>query len=205
MSPVKKFAMGASALMALGVIGVVGYGYTLDPVWHVERSALIGASTADIHPYVESPANWKRWAMGQMAADSGTKIETFGPEAGPGSGYSWEGTGSNGRLTLDSSAQATGVAYTMVMEGTDRPAHGSIRYAPEGEGTRVTWSDEGDFGKPFGGFMVSVMAQQLGDHLDRSLATLGGLAEADAAKREAEEAAAAAAAEAAEAPAENAP
>lgn len=190
MPPFKKFAIGASVLMAVGVLVFVVYGYTLPTRWVVERSALIAAQPADLHPLVERPEAWKSWAMGEMGKQPDLQITTFGPEAGPGAGYRWDSSVSHGQMTLTASDPARGVAYEMVMEANDTPAAGTIAYAPEGAGTRVTWHDEGEFSKPFGGYMVGVMEQQLGAHLETALGALAAQAEQAAATRQATEAAA---------------
>ena len=121
--------------------------------------------------------------MGQMASQPDLKIATFGPSAGPGAGYAWSSAASTGKLTITASDPSRGVSYEMAMEANDTPAAGSITYAADGASTKVTWHDEGEFGKPFGGYMVGIMEEQLGAHLESSLGTLKSMSEERAAAR----------------------
>ncbi|MES2643694.1 MAG: SRPBCC family protein [Myxococcota bacterium] len=187
----KRIGIGVVGVVVVGVAVVLGYGATQPSTWHVERSATIDAAPGDIQPLLEDLETWPSWAAGPDADAAGMTF-TYGPiRRGVGATYSWQGPGSFGTATITSS-DASGVTYDMLMESSETPAHGSLRLTPDGDRTRVTWVDEGDFGMwPLGGLMVPMMEGALGPHFEGGLARLGPLAQARATQRVAMEAAAA--------------
>lgn len=151
------------------VIGVLVYGSLLTTHWRVERHVIIDAPVQVIHPLVESPKEWARWAVG--AATVGA--EPFGVKRGVGAGLRWEG----GELEIVSSDLETGVRYESRV-GELPPTEGSISYSHAQGGTKVTWVDEGYYGKwPLGGYLVSRIERSIGRRCDHSLRSLTLLAE----------------------------
>ncbi|MFZ5480143.1 MAG: SRPBCC family protein [Myxococcota bacterium] len=185
----KRAVGGVLALGALVVGGAVAYGASQPKTWHVERSVIAAAAPQDVVPLLHDLARWQGWV-----GSDGMTFTLSDPSAGVGASYTWQSPGSHGKLTL-TAADETGVAYEMTMEDSETPARGSVRVAPDGNATRVTWTDEGDFSAmgPLGGLMVPMMEKSLGPHFDGALKKLAGLAEKAAAERvEAEKAASAA-------------
>lgn len=196
----KKVLLGILGVGVAGVAAVLAYGASQPKTWRVERSVVVAAAPEDLLPLLADLEQWPKWAGGPDAAVGGMTY-TFGPtRRGPGATYTWSGAGSHGSVTLDA-VDASGVSYAMTMEDSATPAHGTLRLSAEGEGTRVTWTDEGDFSGmgPLGGLMVPMMEKSLGPHVEGALGALGGLAVVAAAERhEAEVRAAASAAGAVE-------
>jgi uncharacterized protein YndB with AHSA1/START domain len=188
---VARVALVAFGLLVVGTGGLYAWSLTLPTSWHVEKSRTIAASPADIYALVNSPAEWNGWLAGPDGG-KGMTTTSFGPKSGVGAGHTWEGPGTHGRMEITASDAATGIRYAMTMEDSQTPASGSIAWAAEGEMTRVTWIDEGDFaGLPFAGLFVKPMESGLGTHFVSALAELDRLAIQHRMEREAEEKAAA--------------
>lgn len=171
----KKALLGLVGVVFAALLVTVAYGYTLPTDWHVERSVDVAAIPADFHHLLDTPAGWDRWLTPPA---SGLKTEPFGPEAGVGAGHSWQGQGTYGRMEITESSPDLGIAYSMTMEESETPATGTIHYRVEGDHTRITWQDNGDFrDMPLGAFMVGAMEEQLGAHMESALAILKKQAE----------------------------
>ncbi|MCK6529914.1 SRPBCC family protein [Myxococcota bacterium] len=183
-----KTAMVVGAVAGVGLLGAVGlvlYARTLPTRWRVEVAETIAASPQDLFPLLDSPKEWPAWLAGDGQGMEEAKYTYFGPERGPGAGYTWEAPKTEGRMTITEADPATGIAYEMSMEGDAAPAWGSLRFAPEGDGLRLTWIDEGDLGGlVVGGLLVGTMEASLSTHFRAAATKLKGLAEERARERE---------------------
>ncbi|HND29150.1 MAG TPA: SRPBCC family protein [Myxococcota bacterium] len=154
------------------VLGVLLYGSLLRTHWRVERHTIIDAPVAVIHPLVDSPKEWTRW----VASGSTPGTEAFGGERGVGAGLRWE----KGELEIIASDPEVGVRYETRLQELP-PSEGSLSYSQAQGGTKVTWIDEGDYGRwPLGGYVVSRIERSVGRRCDRSLRSLTLLAERQA-------------------------
>jgi len=186
------WAMGILALLSLGVLAV---GFILPSTWEAEAEIVIEAPVDSVHPRVAAASAWLDWTPGP---DSG--VERFGPPQGAGSGYRWDDPGyGKGEFTLtevslvrspegatttgtevSSDAARANVRYEVEVEGGSIRIEGSMSLAPEsdGEGTRVSWREAGDFGwNPLLGYLSGRMAELQGEQLARSLRALKILVE----------------------------
>ena len=170
-----KYAV-LSLLALFGVLTVVGL--CMPKEWSVERSVVVNADAGRIHAVVgnlESGPKWMPW----FAEDPAIQVTFEGTAGQPGSAMIWtsEKLG-NGRLTLLKSDVASGLDYDVTMEEMSEPVHGTIRYAAEGGGTRVTWHDFGALGgNPFVRLFGPVMEGMMGHYLDQGLANVKAAAE----------------------------
>jgi len=65
------------------------------------------------------------------------------------------------------------VAYEVDIEGGSLTIRGRLTLEPEGDGTRIRWVEEGDFGwNPLLGFTARGMASSQGEAMKASLARL---------------------------------
>ena len=192
-----KVVGGLVALVVL-VVAVMAAGQPDET--HVERSVLVAAAPADVFPFANDFDQWMKWNPWQ-AMDPDQTVTFSDNRVGPGAWYAWKSDKvGEGKMSIRESVPNEKVteelAFTAPMASV---ATVTFSFAPEGDGTRVTWSfdqpNEG-MGKVAGVFMD--MDKMLGADFERGLDTLKPLAE-DAAKARlaAEEAAAKAAAEAA--------
>ena len=117
--------------------------------------------------------------MPWIEEDPAMQLSFEGQGGEPGSKMIWKSEKmGNGRLTVTKSDPATGLEYEMMMEEFVEPAHGSIRYAPEGGSTRLTWKDSGIFPKnPVVRLFGPVMEGVLEHYFDKGLANIRSIVE----------------------------
>jgi hypothetical protein len=189
------WAMGTLALLSLGVLAV---GFILPSTWEAEAEIVIEAPVDSVHPRVTAATAWLEWTPGP---DTG--VERFGPPQGAGSGYRWDdpgygkgefkltevslvpsmegaGTGGTAGTEVSTGAPRANVRYEVEVEGGSIRIEGSLTLAPEsdGEGTRVSWREAGDFGwNPLLGYLSGRMEELQGEQLARSLQALKILVE----------------------------
>jgi len=173
----KYLKYAAIALFALiGVLLIVGL--CMPAEWSVERSLVVHADPAKIHPLVGNLEGWRKW-MPWIEEDPAMQLSFEGQGGEPGSKMIWKSEKmGNGRLTVTKSDPATGLEYEMMMEEFVEPAHGSIRYAAEGGSTRLTWKDSGIFPKnPVVRLFGPVMEGVLEHYFDKGLANIRSIVE----------------------------
>ena len=72
----------------------------------------------------------------------------------------------------------SGIVYDMSFDQGAYVSTGAIRYAPEGDGTRVTWTMDGEAGGWFQRYFVAMMDRMVGPMFERGLEKLKAAAEA---------------------------
>ena len=171
----KKILLVLLAILAVALL----VGLALPTAFDVERAVLVQAAPARVHAFVGDLRRWPEWTVWR---ESDPKLAVvLGPvSTGVGASQSWTDSSGSGRLVFTRCDEA-GVAYDMVFadDGEEMPAKGEIRYAPEGEATRVTWRMQGDFAVPVvGGWLRIAMVGFVEDDFDKGLAKLKRMAEA---------------------------
>jgi len=107
----------------------------------VERSAVIPAPTETVHGALVDFHQWERWSPWQDV-DPAMEQTYSGPEAGVGAVMEWKGNRKAGAGRME----VTDVSPTAVVVDLQflKPfkAHNTTTFtlAPEGEGTKVTWT-----------------------------------------------------------------
>ena len=104
---------------------------------------------------------------------------------GVGASQSWTSSKSgDGEVEFTECDENTGIAYdmTFITKSKRAPAKASIRYAPAGNGTEVTWSMAGDCASMMPpvirGLMNPIMKAMIGKNFTRGLVSLKGKVEA---------------------------
>lgn len=181
----RKMAIALCATAALGF----AFGLFLPRDWSVERSVVIARSPAEIHPLVATPQRWHEWVVWTKGRDAHSRYSYAGPIEGADSERSWIGpVAGQGRIRIGESDPAAGVRITATLESNEPNAHILIRYEAvelggepggqrRGQGTRVTWRDEGRLPLPFGGYFRGTLEETLSSMLEESLGRLKELAE----------------------------
>lgn len=157
---------------------VVVIGFLLPAEWKVERSIVVNAPPAAIHPYIDDMAKWKEWSPFDRE-DPAMTMEISTPSAGVGSWRQWKSEKmGDGRIDVVRSDAAKGVWMKLTMDGWDSFGIDFL-YEPAGEGaTKVTWVDAGRAGaNPFHRWMVLGLDSMMGPYFERGLADLKALAE----------------------------
>jgi hypothetical protein len=171
----KKVLLGIVGLLLLATAGA----FVMPSKWHVEKSVTVKAKPESLYASVADLKQWADWAGWNNTAYPNVKWDFSGAAMGQGAVMSWNGEKmGSGTLTLTRGDPQTGVSYEMRMEGSQTPSVGRIAFAAEGEGTKVTWVDDGDFGTFLPGrYFVGYMEKSLGKHFEESLQRLKASAE----------------------------
>jgi hypothetical protein len=166
----KKILIAFATLVGL----LFAIGFVLPSKFRVERSAAIQAPPEAIYPHVAHLARWREWGPWRAEKYPGSEWTFGGPEVGVGAVHTWSGGRlGNGTLSLTEADPKTGVAYAASVEDGRYLLRGRISFAPEGQGTRVTWVDEGDIGgNPLAHYLVPFIRSRLGRYLEEGLAGL---------------------------------
>lgn len=167
--PLKVLA-GATALLILALV----IGLLLPGRWEVERSTLVAAPPAAVFAWLDGPRAWDEWApLGDVESSFS------GPERGAGATRSWDHPEfGDGRFAIVSTAPDREVRYHVEVQEGSLITDGTLRLAPEGAGTRVTWTEAGDFGpNPLMGYTALGMDRMQGNQMENALRRLAELAE----------------------------
>lgn len=203
----KKVLIGVAVVLGLALVGLVGAVAMQPDVMHVERSTIVAAEAVDVAPLagdLHEFVKWDPWSD----LDPNSTTEFSDPSTGVGAWYSWKGNDQvgEGKMTITAVEEGKVVERLEFLAPWVSVAEVAMLYAPEGSGTKVTWTfdQQADFGTKAMGLFVD-MDEMLGADFAKGLASLKGLAETNAAARieaakkaEAEAAEAAAAAAVAE-------
>jgi hypothetical protein len=172
----RKILIGL-AVLVLVFVAVVA----MQPsVFHVERSAKIGAPQADLFAQVNDLHKWDSWSP-WAKLDPAAKMTFEGPEAGQGAIMNWAGNDKvgEGKLTIVESRPSDLVKvradFFKPFEGTSTS---QFDFKPEGDRTAVTWTMSGEnnfIGKAF--CLVMNGRKLMGDDMEKGLAQMKSAAE----------------------------
>lgn len=171
-------------VLAVAIVLFLGYAATRPDTFHVERSASIAAPPAAVYPHLVGFRQWPAWSPWEKL-DPGMKREFGGPEGAVGATYAWEGNSDvgKGKMTLTDTEPPSNLKIRLdFVEPFASTSVTTFALAPEGEGTRVTWSMHGDQN-----FLAKVMCifidmdKMVGGDFEKGLASLKQVSEAGAA------------------------
>jgi len=171
-------------VLAAAIVLFLGYAATRPDTFHVERSASIAAPPAAVYPHLVDFHRWLAWSPWEKL-DPAMKREFGGPEGAVGATYAWEGNSDvgKGKMTLTESEAPSRLAIRLeFLEPFASTSVARFALAPEGEGTRVTWSMDGD--QNFLGKVMCIfidMDKMVGGDFEKGLAGLKEVSEAGAA------------------------
>jgi hypothetical protein len=164
-----KLAFAMAALMlALFVIGVA-----LGGAWSGEATLTVRAPADVVFDLVESPRLWDEWTPWPEVA-----FAYEGPPSGTGAKRSWDDPAVGvGSFTVTEARRPSVVRYQVELEG-GAPTWGVFAMESVPEGTRVTWREEGDFGRnPLLGWAALSLRRRHGRQLEDRLRGLATVAE----------------------------
>lgn len=154
---------------ALAVCAVAAT-YLLPRNVQVERRAVLPVASEAVIALASSTEGFQRFNP-YLTADPALKIEGFGPAAGVGAGFRFDGKDGTGTQTI---AAVTGdaVTYRIDLGAMGKPTQ-TIRAVPVDAGAEVTWTVQSDMGfnpvfRVFGLFMDTMM----GPTFERGLANI---------------------------------
>ena len=164
MAPLAKIFGGiATVLITLMVIGLI-----LPGTWSAEASIQIEAAPAEVFPFLNDLSRWDDWTnWGDI--DS----ELSDPSSGVGASRTWDDPDfGSGSVTITGSGPATFVGYEVEI-GSGATVSGELRIEALEGASRVTWREEGDFGRnPLMGYVARGMARSQGAQLVEGLEKL---------------------------------
>ena len=173
---IKKLAIGLVAVVVL----LLGIGMVLPQHSHVERSIAINAPPAQVWSWVSNFENFNKWSP-WAALDPNTKYTFEGTPGTVGSKMSWVSDPSD---VGSGSQQVTQMDKPKLVEvkldfGADGKATAKYILEKEGDGTKFTWTFDGDMGNnPIGRWFGVMMDGMLGPQYEQGIASLKKLAEA---------------------------
>lgn len=164
-------------LLAVLAAIVAGVGLMLPGSVHVERSAAIAARPGQIFPYMNDLRKFNEWSPWAQR-DPQTKYAFTGPEQGAGAVMTWQsekhGAGHQ-RIVANIPDQRVETALDFGAMGT---AQAGFRLAPEGAGTRVTWSLDSRLPyNPLARWIGLMLPKWIGADYEEGLARLKALVE----------------------------
>lgn len=167
-------------LVLIAVVVCLGLAAMKPNTFHIERSATISAPPAAVFAVVDDFHNWSAWSP-WAHLDPAMKESYSGPASGKDAVYAWTGNDKvgEGRMTIVESTPDSRVDIKLeFLKPMAMTSKAAFALAPEGQGTRVTWSMDGnhDFmGKFFSLFMN--MDKMVGGDFEKGLASLKTVAE----------------------------
>jgi len=167
----KKILIGLFVLVAVLVVVVA----VQPDHYSVQRSAVIAAPPPAVFARVNDLAAWDAWSPWKKL-DPAARITISSPSSGQGASMSWAGNSEIGEGTmtiLESRTDALVVSEQKFVKPFEGTATARFTFAPEGEGTKVTWVMEGDnnfIGKAV--CLVMNMDRTLGPAFEEGLANL---------------------------------
>jgi uncharacterized protein YndB with AHSA1/START domain len=161
-------------LVALLFLG----GYALSPKFTAARSTVINAPAAKVYGLVASPRQWKAWTVWNQR-DPAMQITYGGPESGAGASWEWKSKSEGDGKMMFTAAQADKlVEYSLFFPDFGTTSTGSVALLPEGGGTKVTWTMNGDMGSnPLFRWIALFGDKMVGADFEAGLANLKALAE----------------------------
>ena len=156
---------GGAVLLGLFLLG----GFLLAGTWEVTRHATLSASPAVVFPHLDAPLAWQEWTT---LPDTGLTLD--GPHRGTGASMSWDHPEwGSGTFRIEEAESPNRVRYSVLVEDGAMRTDGTLRLQAEGSGTRVEWTETGDFGwNPLMGYWSLFMERAQGRELEKSLERL---------------------------------
>lgn len=157
---------------------ILASGYLLPATYSAQRSVTINAPVEKVFPLVVNQKEWKRWSVWNQR-DPSMQLTYSGPEGAVGSKWSWKSKSEgNGGMEWSAVEANKRIGYILAMEDMT-PATGDLVFAPQGNGTKITWSINGNAGmNPVFRWFGYFMDKMVGPDFDAGLNNLKKIAEA---------------------------
>lgn len=171
----KKILLAIVVLVALAVAGVGAAALRQPDTYKVERSATMAVPPEAVYQQVADFKAWDRWSP-WAKLDPAMKTEFGGTPGAPGATYAWVGNDKvgEGRMTITEVAPPSRIAIKLeFIKPMASVADTAFTLAPQGAGTRVTWTMAGKnefLGKVMCVFMD--MDKMIGKDFEKGLAQL---------------------------------
>ena len=175
MKMLKKLLIAITIIIVL----IVVIGFMLPKTRHIERSVVIDAPPCVVFAKVNGFRSFNDWSP-FVAVVPDAKYEFSGPDFGIGAKITWTATEPSpevGSQTIIASTPYERVDVELDL-GAQGLAQSTYLLQPEGDGTRLIWSFDTDFGlNIFGRYFGLILDRQLGPLYAQGLANLRRIAE----------------------------
>ncbi len=178
MNLLKRLGKWTAVIVVLLSVGLVAGGMMLPPTFQVSRSVTVNAPPDKVYALVADPRGWKLWSLWNQR-DPAMKIVYSGPESGAGAAWAWQSSSEgDGKMTFTSVEPGRRVAFDLDFPDFGTTSKGELRFAPEGSGTRVTWTMNGDVGSnPLYHWFALAADSMVGGDFQAGLTNLKAVAE----------------------------
>ena len=170
-----KWTLGLVLLLA--AVLVLG-GMLLSPKFTVVRSVSINAPPDKVYALVADPRGWKAWSVWNQR-DPAMQITYSGPPSGAGAAWAWTSkTEGDGKMSFTAADPGKRVAYDLYFPDLGTTSQGDLSFTPEGNGTQVRWTMNGDMGgNPLFRWIALFADKMVGKDFEGGLAGLKAVAE----------------------------
>jgi uncharacterized protein YndB with AHSA1/START domain len=168
-----------TAIVLVGLVALLFVGGSfLSPEFRAVRSTLVNAPPDKVYALLADPREWKRWTVWNQR-DPAMAITYSGPASGAGAGWAWQSkTEGDGKMTFTAAEPGKRLAYELFFPDFGTTSTGALELAPQGSGTQVTWSMNGNMGSnPLFRWMALFGDRMVGPDFEAGLANLKALAE----------------------------
>ena len=163
------------------IVGFLVFVASRPSAYHVERSATIAAPGDVVFAKIDDFHQWEAWSPWEHL-DPNMKRTFEGSASGVGSIYSWTGNDKvgEGRMTITESSPNDKVGIKLeFIKPWQQTCTASFALAPEGAGTKVTWSMDGNHNFVSKAMCVFMdMDKMIGGDFEKGLAGMKQVAEA---------------------------
>lgn len=170
MNIIKRLLIGLAAIAVL----LAGIGWFLPRTAHVERSALLEAPPAVVFTVLNGYHSFNQWSP-WLELDPDAKLVFEGPATGVGAKMSWEGNsevGFGSQEILESQPYER-IRQRLTFGGFDGDFTSTYLLSPEGEGTRLVWRFDADYGNSLVGRYFGLLSERMvGPDYEKGLARL---------------------------------
>ncbi|WP_368561698.1 SRPBCC family protein [Pseudoxanthomonas sp. UTMC 1351] len=174
----KFLRMGLAVVVVLGLLLVAG-SLLLPASTHVERSVVIDRPPVQVFATVNSFQRFHEWSP-WAAYDPDAKYTLEGPASGVGARMSWTGNRSVGSGSQEIVESLPGRRVGIALNFDGNLAQAAYTLAPEGSGTRLTWSFDTHHGyNPISRMFGLLFDSMIGPDYERGLAKLKALLESE--------------------------
>ena len=173
-----KILQWALALVGTLALLVVAVGFFLPSTFEVTRMVDIQAPPAKVYDLVADPRLWNQWSSWNRK-DPQMDVAFSGPPFGQGAKWAWKSrTQGNGSMEFTRVAPNARIDYALFFPDYGMKSGGVFLFEPAGNGTRVTWTNAGDFGgNPLKHYLAAGMDRIVGPDFEEGLRNLKAVAE----------------------------
>jgi uncharacterized protein YndB with AHSA1/START domain len=168
-----------SLTLLIGGIAILFVGgFALSPHFKVVRSITISAPADKVYALIADPRAWRRWSVWNQRDP--TMVVTYsGPPSGAGAAWAWKSQSEgDGKMTFTAAEPVKRLAYELYFPDFGTTSDGDLILMPDGSGTRITWTINGNMGSNPLFRWVALFGDQLtGPDFEAGLANLKALAE----------------------------